>query len=369
MTGSSPSPVFLAAGGTGGHVFPAEALARELLARGLPVHLVTDIRGRAFGDALPEVTVHRVSAANATGGLVTKVKAAIALLKGAFEALRILKAERPQAVVSFGGYPSFPGSIAAILTGTPLVLHDQNAVLGRANRMVARFARVIAKSYETVIGLPKSVPSRLTGNPIRPAIAALRDQLYQPPQNGEPINLLITGGSQGARIFSQVVPAALALLDPALRQRLVISQQARAEDLEIAKKAYTDLGMMAQVELQPFFTDMPQRIAKAHLCIGRAGGSTVAEWTAAGRPAIYVPLPIAILDEQTWNARAVEQVGGAWSMQQPEFTPQALASLLKRTLTDPASLLAAAQAARTQGRTDAAQQLADLVLSVAKPKA
>lgn len=362
----SSASVVLAAGGTGGHVFPAEALARELLTRGATVHLITDSRGKAFGEALPEVTVHRVAAATSTGGLVTKIKAVMSLFKGTLEAKALLKTLKPQVVVAFGGYPSFPGAMAAILTGTPLVLHDQNAVLGRANRLVARFARVIAKSFEDVIGLPKHVPSRLTGNPVRPAIAALRDLHYQAPQTGGQIHLLVTGGSQGARVFSQVVPGAIALLEPALRQRLIISQQARAEDIDSARKAYADLGMAAQVELQPFFTDMPQRIARAHLCLGRAGGSTVAEWTAAGRPAIYVPLPIAILDEQSWNAAAIEQAGGCWIMQQPEFTAPALASLLKRILGDPPSLQAAAEAAHSQGRIDAAQQLTELVLSVTK---
>jgi UDP-N-acetylglucosamine--N-acetylmuramyl-(pentapeptide) pyrophosphoryl-undecaprenol N-acetylglucosamine transferase len=357
--------VFLAAGGTGGHLFPAEALARELLARGHAVHLITDSRGKAFGDNLPEITVHRVAASTPTGGLMTKVRALLALARGTREALALLKIHKPKVVVAFGGYPSFPGAMAAILSRTPLVLHDQNAVLGRANRVVARFARVIAKSFDDVIGLPKARKAVVTGNPIRPAIAKLREQIYQPPGPSGPIHLLITGGSQGARVFSSVVPTALGLLEPSLRSRLNISQQARAEDKETAAKIYADLGMSAQVELQPFFTDMPERIAKAHLCIGRAGGSTVAEWSAAGRPAIYVPLPIAILDEQTWNARAVEQAGGAWIMPQEEFTPKALATMLKRTLTDSASLEAAAKAAHSQGRTDAAQKLADIVLEAA----
>jgi UDP-N-acetylglucosamine--N-acetylmuramyl-(pentapeptide) pyrophosphoryl-undecaprenol N-acetylglucosamine transferase len=357
--------IFLSAGGTGGHMFPAEALARELLARGHSVHLITDSRGKAFGDALPEITVHRVSASTLTGGLVTKIKAVLALIKGSREAMALIKQHQPKAVVAFGGYPSFPGAVAAILTRTPLVLHDQNAVLGRANRVVAHFAKVIAKSFDNVIGLPKSRMAVLTGNPIRPAIAALREQPYPVPANGNSIHLLVTGGSQGARVFSTVVPAAIGQLDAGLRSRLAISQQVRAEDMDSVQQAYKELGMSAQVELQSFFTDMPARIARAHLCIGRAGGSTVAEWTAAGRPAIYVPLPIAILDEQTWNAAAVEKAGGAWVLQQPEFTPANLASLLKRILSDPESLSVAAKAAYTQGRTDAAARLADLVLKVA----
>lgn len=357
--------ILLSAGGTGGHVFPAEALARELLARDISVHLITDERGKAFGDALPDVTVHRVAAATSTGGLSTKIRAVLSLIKGSGQATRLVKELKPAAIVAFGGYPGFPGAVAAIRTKTPLVLHDQNAVLGRANQLVARFAKAIAKSFPDVIGLPKNVPATLTGNPIRPAIAALRELPWQPPQPDGQIHLLVTGGSQGARVFSQVVPAAIGLLDENLRKRLIISQQARAEDLETAKAAYEALGMSPQVELQPFFTDMPQRIARAHLCIGRAGGSTVAEWTAAGKPAIYVPLPIAIRDEQTWNAKSVETAGGAWIVTQPEFTAKNVAGLLKRILTDPESLRAAAEAARREGRTDAAQKLADLVLGVA----
>lgn len=359
-------PIFLSAGGTGGHVFPAEALARELLSRGHEVHLITDTRGKAFGDALPEVLVHRVSASTPTGGLLTKVKAVFALARGAGEATTLVRTYKPRAVVSFGGYPSFPGAVAAIRTSTPLVLHDSNAVLGRANRVVARFAKLIAKSFNNVIGLPKNHPSELTGTPVRPAIAALREMSYIAPEPNGQIHLLITGGSQGARIFGNVVPAAIGLLEPALRQRLIISQQVRAEDIEAVRGVYAGLDMASQVELQSFFSDMPQRIARAHLCIGRAGGGTVAELTAAGRPAIYVPLPIAILDEQTWNAKAVEEAGGAWVMPQPEFTAAALAALLKRILTDPASLEAAARAAHGQGRVDAATRLADIVLKTSE---
>lgn len=355
--------VLISAGGTGGHMFPAEALARELLRQGIAVHLITDSRGKAFGDALPEIPVHRVSAATPTGGLVVKVRAVLALLRGIMEARCLVRQLNPDVVVGFGGYPSIPGVVAGLFAGKPVVLHDQNAVLGRANRMVARYARAIAKSFEDVIGMTLAKKSVLTGNPVRPAILALRDQPYTPPQQDGAVHLLVTGGSLGARIFSQVVPQAIGLLDEGLRNRLHITQQARAEDLQTAQQAYADLGMTERVTLAPFFTNMPELIAQAHLCIGRAGGSTVAEWSVAGRPAIYVPLPIAILDEQTWNAKAVEQAGGAWIFQQPQFTPQALAALLKRVLTDPASLQAAADAARSQGRPDAAERLAALVLA------
>lgn len=355
-------PIFLAAGGTGGHVFPAEALARELMSRGIPVHLVTDVRGKAFGDALPEVTVHRVSASTATGGLVKKITAITSILKGASEAAKLIRANKPSAVVAFGGYPCLPGALAAIFTKTPLILHDQNAVLGRANRLIAPYAHAIAKSFNNVIGLPAKAKAELTGNPVRPTIASLRDMGFVAPEPSGSIHILVTGGSQGARVFSEVVPGAIAELDEDLRKRIIISQQVRAEDLDKVRATYAAMGMDRQAELQPFFTDMPRRIAACHLFIGRAGGSTVAELAAAGRPAIYVPLPIAILDEQTHNAGAIERAGGGWIMQQKDFTPTKLAQQLRRILTDPASLAATARAAHGQGRTDAAKKLADLVL-------
>jgi UDP-N-acetylglucosamine--N-acetylmuramyl-(pentapeptide) pyrophosphoryl-undecaprenol N-acetylglucosamine transferase len=358
--------IFLSSGGTGGHVFPAEALARELAKRGHVVHLLTDHRGKAFGEVLPDVVVHRVSAETATGGLAAKVRAVRALIKGIGEAKTILREHKPAALVSFGGYPSLPGAVAAWRLGVPLILHDQNAVLGRANRMVARFATVVATSFSTVLGLSKRTPSVLTGNPVRPAIAALRAMPYDAPQTGGAIHLLVTGGSQGARVFSEVVPKAMAELDVALRDRLHISQQVRAESMAEVQEAYAALDMSKQVELQPFFTDMPRRLASCHLFIGRAGGSTVAELTAVGRPAIYVPLPIAILDEQTAQSRLIEKAGGCWVVPQSEFTPPKLAQLLKRILTDPESLAAAARAAHAQGRIDAAERLADVVLEHAK---
>ena len=360
-------PVFLAAGGTGGHVFPAEALAREVISRGVEVHLMTDHRGKTFGETVPEVKVHVVSCMSGSGSFMRKVQAKIALMQGVRQAIKLARQYKPCAVVGFGGYPSVPGALAAARTGTPLIIHDQNALLGRANRFVSRFACAIATSFEHMIGLGDSDPKvNFTGNTVRPQIAALRGASYGIPMPDGPINLLITGGSQGARVFSEVVPEAIALLDEGMRKRLRISQQARAETLEDTRAVYERLGMLGQVELEPFFNDMPERIAKAHLCIGRAGGSTVAEWTAAGRPAIYVPLPIAILDEQTWNARSVERMGGGWIMSQKEFTPSTLAALLKRILNDPQSLAAAAVASHNHGRIDAAQQLANLVFREAR---
>lgn len=358
--------VFLAAGGTGGHLFPAEALASALLKRGFQVHLVADKRAIEFCSHVPGTYVHVVKAMSAAGGILQNIRAKIELAKGVHQAYRLIRRHKPVAVVGFGGYPSMPGAVGAILTKTPLVLHDQNAILGRANRQVARFSSVIATSFEEVIGVPYGHRVVYTGNMVRPAIVAARDIPYMPPTPDGPLHILSTGGSQGARVFSEMLPAAFGLLDENLRKRLRIVQQARSETIDSVRESYRVLGLSEQVDLQPFFSDMPQRIANCHLFIGRSGGSTVAELTAIGRPGIYVPLPIAIMDEQTWNVRHLEEMGGAWVVQQRDLTPQSLAALLKRILNDPESLNAAAQAAHAQGQIHAAEKLADIVMDVMK---
>lgn len=358
-------PILLAAGGTGGHMFPAQALARELLARGRTVALVTDRRGRAFGDILPEVTVWRIRAAAPTGGLVGKARALAELALGTLQAQRLVARLRPAAVVGFGGYPSVPALIAAQRAGMPTVLHEQNAVLGRANRLLAGGARTIATSFPSVAQVKAGDRAKLvrTGNPVRPAILDTRDLPYPQTDTSAPVELLVTGGSQGARVFSEVVPAALARLPENLRGRIRLSQQARPEDLDAARDALARTGVAADV--RDFFRDMPDRLARCHLAITRAGASTVAELTAAGRPVILVPYPHAADDHQTANAQAVADAGGAWLMPQPSFTPEALASRLEALLTMPATLTKAAAAARAWGAPDAAIRLADLVLDTA----
>ena len=368
LSGPPPSgpPVMVTAGGTGGHLFPAEALARELLARGVAVVLVTDRRGKAFGEALPSVSVHRVAAATLQPGLKGALSTVGALAYGTFEARRLIARLKPTVVVGFGGYPSLPAVIAARTKGVPVVLHEQNAVLGRANRLMARGARKIAVSFPNVTGLPASCRDRVvrTGNPVRPGVAAVRDAFYTPPGADGPIRLLVMGGSQGARVFSEVVPAAVARVPAALRARLVISQQCRPEDIEGARAAYEGLGV-GGVELACFFTDVPARLVGTDLVVCRAGASTMAELTAVGRPAILVPYPYATDDHQTANARALAQAGGAWLMAQPAFTPEALAARLEALLTQPADLALAAAVARGWSVLDAAQRLADTVLDVA----
>ncbi|WP_119677849.1 undecaprenyldiphospho-muramoylpentapeptide beta-N-acetylglucosaminyltransferase [Indioceanicola profundi] len=366
MTAASPlSPIVLAAGGTGGHMFPAEALARELLVRGREVVLITDTRGKAFGDALGEVRVERIRAATVTAGIAGKLRMVTEIGIGTWQARGLLKRLRPALVVGFGGYPSVPTVFAAQRLGIPVVLHEQNAVLGRANRMLAKKAHMICTSFEHVSGVDAADSARLerTGNPVRAAIVTLRDRPYPEIQPGGSLNILVTGGSQGASIFGEVLPRAVAMLDEDQRARLSIVQQARTENLQAAAEAYRSMGV--QATLAPFFKDMPERLAACHLMICRSGASTVAELTVAGRPAILVPYPHATDDHQTANARAVEAAGGAWLMPNPQFTAERLAARLNELLADPMQLPARAHAARIWGIPDAGQRLADAVLSVA----
>ncbi len=360
------APVLLTAGGTGGHMFPAEALARELLARGQSVALVTDIRGKAFGDTLPAVPVYRVHAATLFPGLIGKLRTLGLIVLGTIEARRVIREVKPLAVVGFGGYPSLPAVIAARLAGVPLVLHEQNAVLGRANRLMVRGAAKLAVSFPAVSGVPEGCRDNVvqTGNPVRSGVAAARDAFYTAPNGSGPIRLLVMGGSQGARVFSEVVPAALAQVSAPLRERLVIAQQCRPEDLDGVRAAYEGLGV-GGVELSSFFTDVPARLAAAHLVICRAGASTMAELTAVGRPGILVPYPFATDDHQTANARSLAQAGGAWLMAQPDFTPAALAARLEALLAQPGDLSLAAAVSRGWCVVDAAARLAETVIEVA----
>jgi UDP-N-acetylglucosamine--N-acetylmuramyl-(pentapeptide) pyrophosphoryl-undecaprenol N-acetylglucosamine transferase len=354
-------PFVLAAGGTGGHMFPAEALARELLERGRDVALVTDRRGQAFGDRMPGVALHRIRAGRFDAGLVPKLVGVAELALGAIAARGLLRRLAPAAVVGFGGYPSVPTMLAAAALGLPTVLHEQNAILGRANRLLAPRVHRIATSFAEVGSVRSADRGRVvfTGNPVRPAVTAAP---YRPPAEG-PIHLLVLGGSQGARIFSEIVPAALALLPAALKERVAVAQQARPEDLEAARQAYESGGVAAEVAR--FFDDVPARLARAHLVVARSGASTVAELTVVGRPAILVPYPHAADDHQTANARALAEAGAAWLMPQPELTAAALSSRIAALLRAPTALVAAARAAASLGRPDAAAHLADLVMATA----
>lgn len=355
--------ILLTAGGTGGHVFPAEALARELLGRGYSVALVTDRRGGKFGDDLP-VPVYRVRASALGRGFVKKFKSMFVMAVGVAQALRLVGKLRPAAIVGFGGYSTFPALYAAAKADIPIILHDQNAILGRANATLLTKAKLLATSFPSVKGMRSGHTARIvqTGNPVRPAFTVLRGQPYAAPAETGPIRILVLGGSLGARIFSQVVPKAMAMLPESLRSRLMVVQQARAEDLEAARATYAAGGIEA--ELAPFFRDVPERMANAHLCICRAGGSTVAELSVIGRPAILVPYAAALAGEQMANAEHLAGAGGAWLIPENAFTPDSLAVRLESLLSMPHSLTKTAAAARAAGITNAADRLADCVLSV-----
>jgi UDP-N-acetylglucosamine--N-acetylmuramyl-(pentapeptide) pyrophosphoryl-undecaprenol N-acetylglucosamine transferase len=360
MTNSSL--IVLAAGGTGGHIFPAEALARELMSRGHRACLITDHRGGKFKDDL-QVPVVRIRASSLGGSFLAKTRGAIEMGIGTLQAFFKLREMKPDVVVGFGGYPSVPTVFAASRLGIPIMLQEQNAVIGRANKVLAPMARVVATSFPHVAGLEKiTARSVITGTPVRPAICMLHDVSYPVLNETSPLRILVVGGSLGAQVFSTVVPKALALLPETMRKRILISQQCRAADLELARQAYISLGM--QPELATFFHDIPEKLAQCHLVIGRAGASTVAELCAAGRPAIMVPYPHARADEQTANARSLAETGAGWVIPQSALTPEALAVRLESLINSPATLAKAAEAAKSLARLNAAIRLADIALEL-----
>lgn len=362
----SRSTVILAAGGTGGHIFPAKALAEILAARGITPILFTDGRGEALEIAGQRLAVHRIAAKSPSGGLGAKIRGAGALALGTLQAHLLLGRLKPLAVVGFGGFPSVPTVLAASWRHLPVVLHEQNAVLGRANRLLAGRAWRIATAFDTVAKTPASEIGKLSlvGNPVRPAITQLRAQPYLAPRAGEILSILVTGGSQGATVFADIVPAAAASLPAEQRCRLRMVHQAREEDIPRVRAAYSDAGIKADV--QSFFSDMPERLANCHLMVCRAGASTMAELTNVGRPAILVPYPHAMDDHQSANAEAAGVEGAAWIMPQPAFSASAVASRLEMLLNLPERLTTAAEKSRALGRPDAAERLADLVLTTAQ---
>lgn len=356
----------LMAGGTGGHLFPALALAQELRRRGHTIHLITDKRVTQYGDTFPAREIHVVPAATPSiRNPIKFVQAGFTILGGISTAWGILKRIDPDAVVAFGGYPSFPPFMAASFLGIPGVLHEQNAVLGRANRALARFADTLAMSFaETAYADKFRLKKVVTGNPVRDRVREVSDIPYPPLEAGGEVRLLIFGGSQGARAFSDIVPAAIALLDDSLRRRLVVTQQCREEDLDRVTESYR--AARVNVELATFFNDMPDRLAKSHLVIGRAGASTVTELAVIGRPSILVPLPGSLDQDQRANGLVMERAGGAWLADQATLSPQSLATQLHDLVNAPERLAAAALAAKGVGHADAVERLADLVEQTAK---
>lgn len=354
--------VMLAAGGTGGHLFPAFALAQELGRRGITVDLATDMRGDRYGTGFPARTVHQIPAATlGARSPVAAARTAFTLANGIRTAFALLGRVKPAAVVGFGGYPTFPPLIAAHLRRIPTAIHEQNAVMGKANRMLASRVSAIAASFaETALVPDGARPKvRVTGNPVRDVVIDWGTRSYRPPTDDGPFDLLVFGGSQGARYFSEAVPPAVGLLPADLRGRLRIVQQCRAEDLEGVRAAYAGLGVAA--DLAPFFKDLPERMAGAHLVIGRAGASSVAELTVLGRPSILVPLPHALDNDQLRNASRLAESGACWCIEQKDLTTQRLAAEIERCARAPGDLAAAAAAAKKLGRPDAVVRLADLV--------
>lgn len=352
--------IVLAAGGTGGHLFPAQALAEVLVQRGLAIHLMSDERVSLYASRFPAVDVHRISASSLTPGRPMRLPGqALRLWRGYRQAYAILSRVKPKAVVGFGGYPSVPPFLAAARLGIPVALHEQNAVMGRANRFLAGRARLIASSFPDIANLAERHRGKLavTGNPVRRQVLDVADAPYAAPSADEVLRLVVFGGSQGARMFSEIMPAAVAELSGAVRRKLEIVQQCRPEDLERVRIAYGELGVTA--ELQPFFADMPQRIAHAHLVICRSGASSVAELAVIGRPAVLVPLPSAIDNDQLRNAEAFAGNGAGWVMREGAFTASDLAAFLTRIKFADGELAKAAGAARDLGRPDAAERLAD----------
>lgn len=351
----------LAAGGTGGHMMPAHALAEELVSRGHRVALVTDDRGARIPGLFDKAQVHVLPAGRLGGGPLGWLRAGRAIMTGRAMALRLYETFRPAAVIGFGGYPAFPALLAARKDGLPTLIHEQNAVLGRVNRLVASRVDAIATAYETIQRLPAGAKDKvhLVGNPVRDEVLALRDQPFPPLAEDGVFRLLVTGGSQGASILSEVVPEGLALLPEHFRRRLQVTQQCREEDIERVRARYAALEIPA--DLATYMPDLPERLAWSHLVIARAGASTIAELTAAGRPAILVPLPSATDDHQTYNAREMAKAGGARMIAQERFTPVELAKQMQKLGLEPEALANAAARARAVGRPDAARALADLV--------
>jgi UDP-N-acetylglucosamine--N-acetylmuramyl-(pentapeptide) pyrophosphoryl-undecaprenol N-acetylglucosamine transferase len=362
-----PRHYVLAAGGTGGHMVPAAALAAELAGRGHHVALVSDDRGVRFPGLFDDVQTHVLPAGRLAGGPIGWLKAGRKMLAGRAMAVELYRSFKPSAVIGFGGYPAFPALLAAFQCRVPTIIHEQNAVLGRVNRLVAGKVDAIATSYAEVARLKPDHRAKvhLVGNPVREAVRMLRDRPYPELDENGLFRVLVTGGSQGASVLSQVVPDGLALLPVHFRRRLQVTHQARPEDIDAVRAKYAEHQIPA--ELATYLPDLPESLAWAHLVIARAGASTIAELTAAGRPAILVPLPGATDDHQTANAREITEAGGARTIAQPRFTATELAKQMQKLGLDTLALNNAARRARECGRPDATRALADLVENIDAP--
>ncbi|RUU97798.1 undecaprenyldiphospho-muramoylpentapeptide beta-N-acetylglucosaminyltransferase [Mesorhizobium sp. M1A.F.Ca.IN.020.03.2.1] len=359
--------ILLAAGGTGGHLFPAEALAHELIERGWEVHLATDRRAERYSGHFPAAAIHSIRSATLGSKNPFAVLASFwTIWQGVRQAGRVIARIKPDAVVGFGGYPTLPPLYAATRRKVPTLIHEQNAVMGRANKALSSRVDAIAGGFLPEGESAAGAKTVTTGNPVRPQILEAAKSPYVASDASEPFRFLVFGGSQGAQYFSDAVPAAIALLPEAQRKRLAITQQARAEDVARVKTAYADLGVDAQVS--PFFTDMAARMAAAHLVMSRSGASTVSEIAVIGRPALLVPYPHALDHDQAANAAALAAAGGAEVHQQSTLSAERIAALVGGLMEDPGRLTAMAAAARSAGKPNAARLLADLTEAIASGK-
>lgn len=365
MTAKEIKKIVLTTGGTGGHVFPAEALANELIAAGIEVIFITDRRGTNFSGNFSGSKIFRIFAgAFAGGSLFSKIKGLFLIALGFWQSILILRRIKPKAVVGFGGYAAFPACYAAGFLKIPLVIHEQNAVLGGANRVLAKHSSLIATNFPHVLRIPKNIPTAYTGVPVRPTLLALNKESYPPVK--EPFNILIFGGSQGAKILSRVVPNALKLLPQEFKRKLTVTQQCRGADLPEAQSIYEGSGL--NVELAPFFSDMDQRYKKAHLVICRAGASTITELTIVGRPAILIPILRSPDAHQLENAKFVAENGGGFLCEEPNFTPEWLSTKIQELFNDSKLLITAAANVKKLGMPNATELFAQAVLETAREK-
>ncbi|MGH6861695.1 MAG: UDP-N-acetylglucosamine--N-acetylmuramyl-(pentapeptide) pyrophosphoryl-undecaprenol N-acetylglucosamine transferase, partial [Phyllobacterium sp.] len=352
------------AGGTGGHLFPAEALAHELSARGWEIHLATDDRAERFTGSFPAGKIHVVRSATIAGrNPLALARTFWSLWLGNLDSRKLFRAGKPSLVAGFGGYPTLPPLYAASAMKIPTLIHEQNAVMGRANKALAARVNAIAGGFLPDEGGPFAAKTIVTGNPVRPAVLAEVGKPYKASQAHQPFHFLVFGGSQGAQYFSAAVPAAIELLAPELRSRLVLTQQARPEDEAQVRAAYGTMGIKADVA--PFFSDMPRRIAESHFVLSRSGASTVSEIAAIGRPCVLVPFPHALDHDQAANAASLQAAGGADVIRQSDLSPERIATLLTRAMNEPTRLAFIAEKARTTGKPDAARLLADLAEAIA----
>ena len=356
--------IILTAGGTGGHLFPAESLATELLNSGAEVLFVTDKRGNRFSSLGDKVVVKQVKSATLKSGLISKLKSVMDIGIGVLQAIILLKKEKPDVVVGFGGYPSFPTMFAAQLMRIKTIIHEQNGVLGKANKMLVRNVTSIACSLENTAGIPENNDDKIsvTGNPVRPEIIAKRQNKY--PLFQEKLNIFILGGSQGAKAFSTVIPDAFAMLNPELQKKLNIVQQARPEDVDFAIAKYAEFENLT-AEIKPFFDDVPERLEKAHLFIGTSGASTVADVAVIGRPAIFIPLALHSDNQQLLNANIIKNNGGAKILEWKHLDANKLSAVIYELLMNEQKLKEMAKKSHECGVPDAAKRLADLTLALA----